>query len=120
MIDVTGSQGPRNVLGLDRIAHLRECAFGENTANQGGQPSVTHNFDTVGSGLDTNINKQVFPQAPSPTMTSLRRISAMTAAADLVRESDSKTAMRKEMALQQVELRWDGLNCWCRDESEEV
>lgn len=26
------------------------------------------------------INKQVFPQAPSPTMTSLRRISAMAAA----------------------------------------
>jgi hypothetical protein len=25
------------------------------------------------------INKQVFPQAPSPTMTSLRRISAMVA-----------------------------------------
>lgn len=28
------------------------------------------------------INKQVFPQAPSPTMTSLRRISAMMATAD--------------------------------------
>ncbi len=27
----------------------------------------------------THINKQVLPQAPSPTMTSLRRISAMAA-----------------------------------------
>lgn len=29
------------------------------------------------SGWDTHISRQVFPQAPSPTMTSLRRISAM-------------------------------------------
>ena len=35
--------------------------------------------------IDTYINKQVFPQAPSPTMTSLRRISAMTAAGKLER-----------------------------------
>lgn len=28
-------------------------------------------------GWDTNISRQVFPQAPSPTMTSLRRISAI-------------------------------------------
>ena len=30
-------------------------------------------------GEQTHINKQVLPQAPSPTMTSLRRISAMIA-----------------------------------------
>lgn len=29
------------------------------------------------SGWDTYISRQVFPQAPSPTMTSLRRISAI-------------------------------------------
>jgi hypothetical protein len=29
---------------------------------------------------NTHINRQVFPQAPSPTMTSLRRISAMVTA----------------------------------------
>lgn len=28
-------------------------------------------------GWNTNISRQVFPQAPSPTMTSLRRISAI-------------------------------------------
>lgn len=33
----------------------------------------------------TYINKQVFPHAPSPTMTSLRRISAMAAAAEMIR-----------------------------------
>ncbi len=35
------------------------------------------------SGTRSYINKQVFPQAPSPTMTSLRRISAMTADGEL-------------------------------------
>lgn len=34
-----------------------------------------HNYKNF--GWDTNINRQVFPQAPSPTMTSLRRISAI-------------------------------------------
>lgn len=29
------------------------------------------------SGWDTNISRHVFPHAPSPTMTSLRRISAI-------------------------------------------
>jgi hypothetical protein len=36
--------------------------------------------------IKTHINKQVFPQAPSPTMTSLRRISAMAAADDYARK----------------------------------
>lgn len=34
-----------------------------------------HNYKKF--GWDTNISRQVFPQAPSPTMTSLRRISAI-------------------------------------------
>lgn len=34
-----------------------------------------HNYKNF--GWETNISRQVFPQAPSPTMTSLRRISAI-------------------------------------------
>jgi hypothetical protein len=38
-------------------------------------------WSQLAAGLGgTYINKQVFPQAPSPTMTSFRRISAMMVA----------------------------------------
>ena len=38
-------------------------------------PQIVCHYDDVEGG--TYIKRQVFPQAPSPTMTSLRRISAM-------------------------------------------
>jgi hypothetical protein len=45
---------------------------------QGGpQPTEVHRLSK-----DTHINKQVFPQAPSPTMTSFLRSSAAMVAGD--------------------------------------
>jgi hypothetical protein len=41
--------------------------------------SYWHNIITRRGRANAYINKQVLPQAPSPTMTSLRRISAMVA-----------------------------------------
>lgn len=51
--------------------------------------------------LDTNISRQVFPQAPSPTMTSLRRISAI-----LMAKSVSFAAFRNRI---QVKVSSDGV-----------
>lgn len=65
----------------------------------------------MGYGVMTYINRQVFPQAPSPTMTSLRRISAMLAAVDVVRfdkgETETGTARKGSEA-----MRWTGDGCW--------
>ena len=60
-------------------AYLWESSFGEDTAAGLAYTLVV----MVAAELDarrlmgTHINKQVLPQAPSPTMTSFRRISAI-------------------------------------------
>ena len=61
--------------GID--SYLREGTLGKDTSKI---VSVDH---MVAQSFETYINKQVFPQAPSPTMTSLRRISAMAAVGEL-------------------------------------
>ncbi len=68
-------------------AHLGECALGKDAIKQEGQQEWPNDESGI---VETHINKQVFPQAPSPTMTSLRRISAITAAAEFVREGDPR------------------------------
>jgi len=66
---------------VGRRANLREGAFGENTEDGGrvsmGPCGQSSRLLAKGSRLSTHISKQVLPQAPSPTMTSLRRSSAM-------------------------------------------
>jgi hypothetical protein len=63
--------------------YLRESPLGKHAVKSKRLAVCT--LETVHSTLsaprswerNTHINRQVFPQAPSPTMTSLRRISAM-------------------------------------------
>lgn len=64
-----------------RIADLWEGTLGKNT---GGESGVSSGYvpgrscpTATAEEVEAYINRQVFPQAPSPTMTSLRRISAM-------------------------------------------
>jgi hypothetical protein len=64
-------------------SYLGEGTLGENTVDfsQAAEPKVR--AEVGGSALDigvtfsTHMSRQVLPQAPSPTMTSLRRISAI-------------------------------------------
>ncbi len=53
------------------MTYLREGALGEDAIDH---VSTHHLFRSM---ITTYIRRQVLPQAPSPTMTSLRRISAM-------------------------------------------
>ena len=64
-------------------ADLWEGTLREDTAGSSKSAcaySSPRNEVAVSVSMDTYINRQVFPQAPSPTMTSLRRISAILAA----------------------------------------
>jgi hypothetical protein len=67
--DATGWAG-RGRLGPD--SHLGECALGEDTVFD---ISIAMAVGCAARGA--YINKQVLPQAPSPTITNFRRISAM-------------------------------------------
>ena len=65
-------------------AYLGEGALGENTVNfsQTAEPKqwkkeVGGSALNEGATFNTHMSRQVLPQAPSPTMTSLRRISAI-------------------------------------------
>ncbi len=67
------------------LPHLREGTLGEDAAeNTEVSRRCRSQIETVQMVVDqsirrrpTHIKRQVFPQAPSPTMTSLRRISAI-------------------------------------------
>jgi len=62
------------------VSYLREGSLGEDTATRRVSKSKgkqKQNHERIGRAAATNINKQVLPQAPSPTMTSFRRISAI-------------------------------------------
>ena len=63
------------------FADLREGALGEDSTRRA-DVSITRDDVWGGEAIDGSqaeayINRQVLPQAPSPTMTSLRRISAI-------------------------------------------
>jgi hypothetical protein len=62
--------------GLGVVAtNLRESTLGEDTDGIVSSIQVVSRCMKIG----TYMSRQVFPQAPSPTMTSLRRISAICA-----------------------------------------
>ena len=65
---------------------LRESALGEDT---GGEKSATGLTKPIKVGRETCIKRQVFPHAPSPTMTSLRRISAILLGGQSTRQQGS-------------------------------
>jgi hypothetical protein len=58
----------------ERIPYFGECALGEDSA---ASIKLAWKENAGDANRISYINRQVFPQAPSPTMTSLRRISAM-------------------------------------------
>jgi hypothetical protein len=67
-----------------RDTDFREGALGEDAAQvvstwTHGGPTVDERYAMTGAegAGSTYMSRQVFPQAPSPTMTSFRRISAM-------------------------------------------
>ena len=65
-----------------RIADLWKGTLGEDTdeqarSQQSGSTEASCITAAVSGKRGTYMSRQVFPQAPSPTMTSLRRISAM-------------------------------------------
>lgn len=55
--------------------YLREGALGKDAGKK--QTLVRIQYGTSRGMTQTHIRRQVLPQAPSPTMTSLRRISAI-------------------------------------------
>lgn len=77
--------GIRGCRGIDRDAYLWERALGENTRRTTSARALVFADQRLPGAMagdgrgreETHINKHVLPQAPSPTMTSFRRISAM-------------------------------------------
>jgi len=73
----------------------------------------------------TYMRRQVFPQAPSPTITSLRRISAMLkmwvesdeSRGSIKRNAASDGVWREEGEQMQVMRRWWWWWCWKKDET---
>jgi hypothetical protein len=79
---VIGSRPRRR--GAEGSTDFREGALGEDSARPGG---LAHTMEEAaaheGTTGSTYMSRQVFPHAPSPTMTSLRRSSAIVGVLDV-------------------------------------
>jgi hypothetical protein len=77
----------------------------EHSSSQAGSRRRRWRAMEEGGREGTHINKQVLPQAPSPTMTSFRRISAMATRGERgLRTGESEGGSRRERSTREASL----------------